>query len=86
MSRYSGNSQECPGCGVTYGDFRTGLTYREVRQMLWDYSPDPAEWTYKRRGTVLGNWFAIKQQLWARHVEECWNANVETTVGAGVPF
>lgn len=30
-----------------------------------------AEWTYKRRGTVLGQWHAIKRQLWEKHKEAC---------------
>jgi hypothetical protein len=84
VSRYHGNSEQCFGCGISYGDFRTGLTYREVWLMLADNSTDPSDWKYKRRGTILGNWHAIKQQLWERHKEECVEA-IETRTGE-VPF
>lgn len=40
--------------------------------MLWDWSDDPAEWKYKRPGTILGMWHQIKKELWERHVDaEC---------------
>lgn len=71
MSRYRGNAEECPTCGVRYGDFRTGLTYREVYIMLMDNSDDPQEWKYKRRATVLGYWFGLKQEMWKMHQWEC---------------
>jgi hypothetical protein len=50
---------------VSYEDFRTGLTFREVRAMLWVSSSDPRDWRYKRRRTVLGHWRALKQQMYA---------------------
>ena len=68
MSRYKGNDEKCPHCGIKYRLFRTGFTYREVKLMAWDNSDDPKQWTYKRRGTVLGRWHAIKQELWAKHI------------------
>lgn len=61
---------------IPYSEFRTGLTFAEVRSMLWVDSPDPKDWKYKRRGTVLGTWRAIKQQLYARYVE-AWNNDTE---------
>lgn len=45
---------------IDYDDFRTGLTFAEVRQMLWVHSDDPRDWRYKRRRTVLGLWHSIK--------------------------
>lgn len=72
MSRYSGNSDECPSCGTTYGRFRTGFRYRDVLLMLWDWKDDDrSQWRYKRRGTVLGTFHQLKKELWSRHVEEC---------------
>lgn len=72
MSRYKGNGKSCPNCGITYGQFRTGFRYRDIYQMLWDWSDDPAEWKYKRPGTILGMWHQIKKELWERHVDaEC---------------
>jgi len=67
VSRYCGNAARCPGCGITYGDFRTGLTYREVWQMLWHRT----EYRYKRRGTVLGLWHSIKKSEWEHHTSRC---------------
>jgi hypothetical protein len=61
----------CGVCGWTYAELRTGHTYREVRAMLWVNSPDPADWRYKRRGTVLGLWRSIKLTLWQQHLTEC---------------
>lgn len=55
---------------LTYDQFRTGLTFREVRNMLWVHSDDPSDWKYKRRRTVLGFWHQLKQQLWARYLDE----------------
>lgn len=72
QSKYKGNSEQCPGCGLTYGNFKTGFTYYEVWMMLWNPpETEPTEWTYKRRGTVLGKWFEIKQSYWERHTETC---------------
>jgi hypothetical protein len=54
---------------VSYDDFRTGLTFREVRQMLWVNNDDPETWRYKRRRTVLGFWHQLKLQLWAQYLD-----------------
>lgn len=71
MSRYKGNGDKCShGCGLTYGKLRTGMRYYDVFTMLMDNSDDSDEWKYKRRGTVLGAWFAIKQTMWEYHCEE----------------
>jgi hypothetical protein len=40
-----------------YDEFRTGLNYRQVRQMV-------AGKKYRRRGTVLGTWNQIKREMW----------------------
>jgi hypothetical protein len=64
VSSYRGNGEECPGCGVRYGDFRTGLTYRDVYAMEYTRK-------WKRRRTILGAWHEYKRRLWAQHLEEC---------------
>lgn len=70
-SQYKGNGEKCPhGCGLTYGKLRTGLCYYDVFVMLMDYSEDSADWTYKRKATILGKWFQIKQQMWKYHIDE----------------
>lgn len=71
MSRYHGNGETCPACGETYGNFRTGLTYRDVFIMLWSVDPDPETWQHKRRRTVLGRWHALKKEYWKWHLKEC---------------
>lgn len=71
MSRYHGNDQRCPHCGLTYKRLRTGYTYQQVHDLLKDYSDDTSEWTYKRRGTVLGKWHQIKKEHWEHHLHEC---------------
>ena len=55
---------------LSYEAFRTGLTFREVRRMLWVHSDDPRDWKYKRRKTVLGLWRSIKLGLWDRYLAE----------------
>ena len=62
---------ECEFCGMLYGDLKTGLTYKEVRNMLWVNSDDYKDWKYKRRNTVLGLWHSIKIELWREHVDGC---------------
>lgn len=62
---------DCPFCGLRYRQFRTGLTYKDVFDMLWSGSADPKDWQYKRRGTVLGKWREIKLSLWGRHLDGC---------------
>jgi hypothetical protein len=55
---------------VPYDDFRTGLTFREVRRMLWSPSTDSSTWRHKRRGTVLGLWRQIKREMYERYANE----------------
>ena len=62
---------DCPYCGLKYEDLRTGLTFAEVRQMLWVDSPDSDDWKYKRRHGVLGMWHGIKKRMMAEHIEMC---------------
>jgi hypothetical protein len=54
---------------VPYEEFRTGLTFGQVREMLWSPSSDPKTWRYKRRRTVLGLWHQIKVELYARYLD-----------------
>lgn len=63
--------EACPHCGMTYGEFRTGLTYGDVYLMLWSHSDDPTTWRYKRRHTILGLWMSIKRDQWTAHLAEC---------------
>jgi hypothetical protein len=62
---------ECPYCALRYKDFRTGLTFAEVRQMFWVDSEDSRDWIYKRRNTVLGKWRSIKLEMFEQHVLVC---------------
>ncbi len=62
-----GNSEKCPhGCGLSYRRLNTGLRYEDVYELL----KVTGEWKYKRRHTVLGKWFEIKQQMWDYHCNE----------------
>lgn len=49
-----------------YDEFRTGLTYRDVWEMMRNDDEDRSTWKYKRRGTVLGAWHQLKLQLYER--------------------
>lgn len=61
----------CPYCGAKYSKFRTGLTYKDIYEMLWSNSPDPRHWRYKRRHTILGKWCQLKQEMWEEHIYCC---------------
>ena len=71
MSRWRGNEDQCPHCGLKYKKLETGHTYQEVRMMLWLDDPDCTHWKYKRRNTVLGLWHQIKQSMWREHLLQC---------------
>lgn len=66
MSRRPARAIDCKE--VNYSEFRTGLTYADVYMMLWSGSDDAATWRYERRGTVLGKWRQIKQEMWAEYL------------------
>jgi hypothetical protein len=63
--------QECPACGLKYEDFRTGLTFQDVKDTFWSGSDDPADWKYSRRHSVLGRWHQMKLELWTEHTDNC---------------
>lgn len=49
---------------IPYAQFRTGLTYRDVYEMLWSPDEDRATWRHKSRGVVLGKWHQIKREMY----------------------
>lgn len=51
-------------CGCDYEAFRTGLTFGDVRRMMWRGDSDPSTWRQKRRRSVLGFWRELKLMLW----------------------
>jgi hypothetical protein len=48
---------------LSYEEFRTGLTYREVYEMIRSRR-------WRRRRGVLGKWREIKLAMYARYIEE----------------
>ena len=54
----------CPKCNLKYKNFRTGLTYNDVYNMIFS-----RQW--KRRNGVLGYWHEFKLKMWADHKEMC---------------
>jgi hypothetical protein len=61
----------CPVCGVTYGDFRTGMTFSEVRATLNIRFSGQSDWVFIHRNRVLNKWCGIKKTLWNYHLEAC---------------
>ena len=53
-----------------YDDFRTGLTFRIVKRLMFDNHDDRSRWKYKRRHTVLGAWHELKLQMWHQMWDE----------------
>ena len=64
MSNY-GAKHNLPG----YDAFRTGLTYKDVWEMLRNDSDDRAKWKHKSRGVILGMWHELKLQLYEQAVD-----------------
>jgi len=64
----------CKECGrskpLPYGEFRTGLDFYQVKQMLWVESEDSQDWVYRRRNTVLGHWHMIKKQMYESYLQQ----------------
>lgn len=79
MSRYGGNDEQCPYCGIKYRDFRctTYTSFQDVKDSLWVDSDDSDDWKYKRKGTVLGRWHMAKQREWQQHIAICTDKNIE---------
>ena len=77
---------ECEHCGLEYDDFRTGEDYQSMVDSLYVSSEDPSQWVYKRRGTVLGRWHALKQSMWKDHIEQCELASEEEGHDISFPF
>ena len=48
---------------VSYAEFRTGLTFREVYHMIYGRR-------WKRRHGVLGKWRELKQAMYAQYLAE----------------
>ncbi len=65
------SDEVCPHCGLKYERFKTGMTSREVSELLWSHNEDPETWKYRRRNTVLGKWREIKQEMWEEHLFWC---------------
>lgn len=51
-------------CGATYPELRTGMTFGEVRRMMWVASEEATLWRSKSRRAVLGFWRQLKLALW----------------------
>jgi len=53
-------------CGCTYEEFRLGMTFAEVRRMMWNQEDRnrPGWWRQKRRRGVLGYARELKLHAW----------------------
>lgn len=51
-----------------YGDFRTGLSFRDVRELLareaWTHYQRTGTYMFVGRSTVLGRWRQLKLQMY----------------------
>lgn len=66
----------CPGCGLKYDDMRTGMTFKDVRNLIITIGTDrkTGKTKYGRRGGVLGYHHELKLMMWDQHVGECTDA------------
>ncbi len=73
-SAYGENHRlRCDGCGLRYDDFRTGMTFKEVRNMIITIGVDKrtGKTKYGRRNGVLGYWHELKRLFWDQHMGGC---------------
>jgi hypothetical protein len=73
----------CPGCGLAYDDFRTGLSFIQVRRDIISIGTDrkTGKTKYGRRHGTLGYWHELKMMLWDAHVGECTDAMEQRRAG-----
>lgn len=60
--------KQCPGCGVRFSSYRTGLTFASVRAMLWTDQPP---YRSKSRAAVLGFWHELKIHMFLSDHSAC---------------
>lgn len=72
-SAYGRNRDMVCVCGVKYDDFRTGMDFTDVRNMIITIGTDKktGKTKYGRRSGVLGYWHELKMLYWDQHVGEC---------------
>lgn len=58
-------------CGAAYDDMRTGMTFTEVKRMMFVHNDDPSTWRYRRRHSVLGYWHMLKLSFWYSAHDAC---------------
>lgn len=61
----------CPVCHLAYDEFRTGMTFTEVRATINIRHYGCDDWVFIHRNMVLRKWCTIKKSLWEYHLEEC---------------
>ena len=57
-----------PDKPTPYRDFRTGVDFKEMRQGM--KQPGPPPWPYRRRNSVLGAWWMMKQKAYKEYLEQ----------------
>jgi hypothetical protein len=67
----------CRICGERYDDMRTGLTFKEVRNLIISigFCTKMGHVKNGRRAGVLGYWHELKLQFWDQHVGLCESSN-----------
>lgn len=63
----------CDVCGLRYDDMRTGMTFKEVRNLIITIGHCTKVGHVKngRRRGVLGYWHELKVSYWQQHVGMC---------------
>jgi hypothetical protein len=54
-------------CEITYSEFRTGYTFKEIRHILKREAKrkyEKGEYMFITRHTVLGRWRELKLEMW----------------------
>jgi hypothetical protein len=58
-------------CGASYDEYRTGMSFAQVKELMWNASEDPRDWRWRGRRAVLGLWRELKLGFWAMEHEGC---------------
>ena len=67
------HGQRCEACGLRYDDMRTGLTFKDVRNLIITigFCTKMGHVKNGRRSGVLGYWHELKRSYWAQHLGLC---------------
>lgn len=67
------HEKPCEACGLRYDDMKTGMTFKEIRNLIITIGWCTKKGHVKngRRSGVLGYWHELKLGQWKQHIGLC---------------